>query len=198
MSCEEHYKHLVSVIKNLNLKNITVMVGRNGSGKSLIGSQLAFKVRRELNHSLPHASMRLRTESNASMGALSSMCQDLGHLATSFNTISMIKNVVEMVINGNKKYLVIDEPEIGIGEELLLGLIDYLNEKIEVFREKGIGCLIITHRRDVVRLLKKDAFVDLDGKTEEEWVNRPTIKRSIEEFEKDANDLFEFIQNKEK
>lgn len=195
---EDHFDYLVDVLSNLKYDKITIITGSNASGKSLITSQATFEYRRLFNHALPHTSMRLRTENNPSMGALSSMCHDLSWLATSTSTIHSIKNVVDMVLTHDKKCLVIDEPEIGVGEELILGLIDYINDKIKIFKERNIGCIIVTHRREVVKLIDKDYFINLDGLSEEQWMNRGVVKRSLESFEKDADELFMFIRDKNK
>lgn len=195
---EEHFQYVSDIMNDIDLSKKTILTGFNGSGKSLIASQLQFRVKEEFKHNLIHTSMRLRTDTNPSMGALAGIGRDCNWLATSYNTISSIKTTINMVLKNNHKYIVIDEPEIGIGDELLLGLIDHLNERFDEFTEKGIGCLIVTHRKDVVNMLKKDAFFNLGGLTEEEWLNRPITKKSIEDFEKESSEFFNYIKSKSK
>ena len=125
------------------------------------------------------------------MGALSSMAHDLEWLATSKNTL----HGIEMIFSDRYKpdYIIIDEPEIGMGEELQLGLAEWLNEKIA---GTTCGVLVITHSKNIVNYLRHDKFINLEGMNVTEWLNRKPQKISIEDFTKFSDELFEAIRDR--
>lgn len=189
---EQHIDTIGEIADKINLDNITILTGRNAGGKSLIRKILRNNVMTKTGKSkvfIPHASQELRTKSNPEMGALSGMGQDLEWLATSYNTISTI----DQVIDRDADYIIIDEPEIGIGEELQLGLADYINDKL---KDRKCGVLIITHSRSSVRNIKHDDFINLEGMSEDEWLNRTAEKISIEEFKEFSNNLFVAVRDR--
>lgn len=188
----QHIDTIVKIADSINLDNITILTGRNAGGKSLIRKLLAKNVMDKTGKSkvfIPHASQEIRTKSNSEMSALSDMTHDLEWLATSHNTISTINQV----INKDADFIIIDEPEIGIGEELQLGLADYINEKL---KDRKCGILIITHSRLSVKNIKHDDFINLEGMSEDEWINRSVEKISVEDFQKFSNGLFITIRDR--
>ena len=96
-----------------------------------------------------------------------------------------------MIQSKNADYIVIDEPEIGLGEELQLGLIDYLNDVL-----KGRGVLVICHSRIIAKGLRFDNFINLEGVTFDQWINREPEKISIDEFKAFASGLFSAVRNR--
>lgn len=189
---EQHIDSICELADKINLDNITILTGRNAGGKSLVRKLLRQNVMDKTGKSkvfIPHASQEVRTKSNPEMGGLSSMAHDLEWLATSDNTISTI----DKVIVDNADYIIIDEPEIGIGEELQLGLADYINEKL---RDRKCGVLIITHSRTSVKNIKHDNFINLEGMTEDEWLNRTPEKISVEDFKKFSSGLFIAVRDR--
>lgn len=191
---EQHIDNLVDIVNDIDINEITILTGSNASGKSLVRRLLQPTLTKKLGRKIiiPHSSMQLRTEVNSSMGALSSASHDLSWLATSDSTIGMIKRV--LAHEGD--YHVIDEPELGVGEELQLGLIDFINDKIKQFKLENKGILIITHSRLIVSKLNHDVFINIDGMNYDEWLNRIAIKRSLEEFEVSSRELFKCIRNR--
>lgn len=119
---EDYLDSLVDIIDSIDPTKITILTGRNAGGKSLIRKLMFTKIRKLSGKDkvrIPHASQQLRTEVNPDLGALGSFAHDLEWLATSTSTISNIEKVLK---EEDADYLVIDEPEIGVGEELQLGL----------------------------------------------------------------------------
>lgn len=188
---EEYIDNLAEILYNdIDATKITILTGRNAGGKSLIRKQLVFPISKQLGKekvNIPHASQQLRTDSQPELGGLSGFAHDLPWLATSDSTIHTIEQVFKS--KETCDYMVIDEPEIGLGEELQLGLCDYMNEQIEECKKIGKGVLIICHSRLIVKNLTHDTFINLEGMSEDEWLNREPIKISLEEFKKFANDL---------
>lgn len=191
-SSHEEYIDYIADIKVVSDK-VTILTGKNASGKSLIRKLLNTSVAKDLGKTkvfIPHASQEIRTKDNPEMGALSSMTHDLEWLATSQNTIHSI----DMVFNSkNPDFIVIDEPEIGLGEELQLGIAEYLNEKI---KSVTCGVLIITHSKHIVKNLIHDEFINLEKMNETEWLNREIKPVSVEEFKEYAESLFVAIRDR--
>ncbi|SRR6266403_5798841 len=191
----ENFDEHINYISNIKISHdkVTILTGRNASGKSLIRKLLSTNLEQVLNKKkvhIPQASQEIRTKSNPMMGALSTMCHDLDWLATSDNTIHTIDSVFKQT---NPDFIVIDEPEIGLGEELQVGLAQYLNEKI---KEVNCGILVITHSKHIVSNLKHDEFVNLEKMTESEWFNREIKPVNVDDFKKYASGLHRAIQDR--
>lgn len=188
---DDYIDNLLNIINIIDTSKVTILTGRNAGGKSLIRKQLSIKLRERLGRKvfIPHASQQLRTEVNSERMGLT---QDLEWLATSSSTI----NLIQRVFNQSKAdYIVIDEPEIGVGEELQLGLCDYINEKL---KNRTCGILIICHSRIMVKNIVHDNFINLEGLSEQEWLNRVPKKISVEEFELFSSGLFFAIRDRQK
>lgn len=199
------YKRLQDTFQDLNVEGVTILTGNNGSGKSLIRKQLPFAFQNlyELDDIsktrgwILSTSMDARTSSNPEWGGLSSIMNDTSWIATSQNTFHSINSMLKAVETSDKcKYIVIDEYEIGCSEETIVALAEFINKKIQKLLEdkKIIGAMIITHSRLGVEHIKFDHFVNLEGKTYEEWKNREIIPTDLEEL--DANELFYYIRDK--
>jgi ABC-type Mn2+/Zn2+ transport system ATPase subunit len=191
----ENLEQYIDFITNIKISHdkVTILTGRNASGKSLIRKLLNSYLEEVLNKKkvlVTHSSQEIRTKSNPSMGALGSAAHDLPWLATSHNTIHTIDVAFKYE---NADYIVIDEPEIGIGEELQLGLADYLNEKIMSVK---CGVMVITHSKHIVKNLKHDDFINLENMSEDEWLNREIKPVSVEEFKKFASLMHSAIQDR--
>ena len=195
---KKHVDGLVSIMENIPSKGVSVLTGSNGSGKSLIRTQFIFYLARRKNKEakdmrgeLGSVSMQLRTSSNPEWGALSGAMRDTEWIPTSLNTFDLIKGLLEK----DFPFVIIDEPEIGMGEELIMSLCDYLNQELAKYPKRGF--LIITHNRYLVENLKYENFFNCDGlKTKEEWLNRPLKKANLKILEE--NKLFDYIRNKNK
>jgi hypothetical protein len=198
------YSRITEAFIKINLTGVTILTGNNGSGKSLIRKQLPFKLRDHYNLSdvketqgmMKSTSMDLRTSSNPEWGGLSGIMQDTGWIATSQNTLSLIKGVIKSISESDKtKYLVIDEYEIGCSEETIVALARYINAQIlQLIQEKKImGAMIITHSRLGIKEFSWDNFVNLEGLDYDSWINREVIPTDLEQLDK--NELFSYIQN---
>jgi hypothetical protein len=195
---EAHVDGLVDIMNKIPSKGVTILTGSNGSGKSLIRNQFIFQLAKRAGIDIKNykgkigsVSMQKRTESNPEWSALSSCMHDTSWTPTSLNTIDLID---ELLIK-DFEYYVIDEPEIGMGEEVVMSLVDYLNDKISEHSERGY--LVITHNRYIVENLNADNFFNCDGiKTKEEWINRPLVKADLKILKE--NKLFDYIRDKNK
>jgi ABC-type Mn2+/Zn2+ transport system ATPase subunit len=190
---ESYIDYLIEVSESIKQNEVTILTGRNAGGKSFIRKLLGGSIGKQLNKekvSIPHASQELRTNTNPNLGALSGFAHDLEWLATSDNTISTIKNCLKQT---KMDFLVLDEPEIGLGEELQLGLMNYLNGKL---KKLHCGVLIITHSKNTVKHLKHDKFINLEKMTEEEWLNREIKPLRLDDFKQFSTNLFTTIRDR--
>lgn len=183
---------ILDTMDNIDLSKITVLTGSNGSGKSLIRKQIGFRVDSELSGKVKSISMDTRTQSNPNWGALSSSMHDSEWIATSQNTLSLIRGLENSIKKeSNAAYVILDEFEIGCSEETILALTEVINNL-----NLKIGILIITHSRVAVSNLTFDNFVNLDGMKKEDWLTRKLIPTNLEELE--ANQLFSAIRDRSK
>jgi hypothetical protein len=148
--------------------------------------------------------MEASTASRLDFYALSSIMHDLPWTATSVNTISLIRNLCNSLLDKpsekikDKRFIVLDEIELGLSEEVLLGLCEYLNDIFDKIKDSTLGILIITHNRDVPQILNHDMFLNLEGLTEGEWLNREIRPISLDDLEKWSKALFGGIKKREK
>jgi len=202
----EKYDRIIKVFKNFDPEGITILTGNNGSGKSLLRKQLPFAFRQYfgLDHvnktkgMIASTSMEARTNSNPEWGALSGMMQDTEWIATSQNTFNLIHELLDAVEKGKSKYVVIDEYEIGCSEETILAIAKYISSRLKkMIAEKRImGALIITHSRIGVKNIEHDHFVNMEGLSEKEWINRKIVPTDLDAL--DTNELFFYIRDRQK
>ena len=200
---KETYDRLIDGFASLELDGITIMTGSNGSGKSLIRKQLPFAMKerldlddaKETRGMIQSTSMDARTGSNPEMGALSGMMRDTDWFATSQNTLHSLDGLFDNGIGDKTKYIVIDEFEIGCGEETILALTQHINKKLKslIKNKKIMGAMIITHSRLGVQNLNHNEFINLDGMTEEEWLNREVVPTDLKKLKE--NELFYYIRD---
>lgn len=186
---EEYIDYLVSVLDSIDTSKVTILTGKNGSGKSLIRKQLGLRLSSDKKN-MKSISMNLRTSSNTSFGALGSIGQDLEWMATSNSSYTLIQKLFKS-IDEKTDYICLDEFEIGCSEETVLALTNYINNQLSSL---NIGCLIITHSRLAVDNLNADEFINLEGKTKDEWLSREIIPTNLDDLS--SADLFRAIRNR--
>lgn len=205
-NASEHLDHIIDICRNTDfLHKTTILTGSNGSGKSLIRKMISGKIGKELesegktdidlSHIVSSISMEFRTYNDPMWSGLNFARHDAPENPTSLETFRFISGL----LNNSERYLVIDEPEIGMAEELQLLLCNFINEKLPALDTFGI--LIITHSRTIVNNILHDQFINLDGLTEQQWVNRvPQLPNyTLDEFEKRSHQLYlEVVKRSEK
>jgi len=193
MDVAAQYERIVDVFQAIPLDGtISVLTGRNGSGKSLIRSQLGGRTRKDHDGKcVVHTSMALRTGTHSNMGGLGCMVRDVDWNPTSYETLKSIQTAIRS-IRGN--YLSLDEIEIGCARETVMGIVKWLNKNLRKGIKDSLGCLVITHSEYVVENLDYDQFFNLDGfETAEEWISREVKPTNLDELEKDSRELFGFV-----
>jgi hypothetical protein len=122
--------------------------------------------------------------------------RDMGEHPTSVSTIGFINTISNSIHGG---FLVLDEIEIGCGEETIMGLVEWLNSNLRERLKGTLGCMVITHSRFVVENLDYDHWFSLDGfETAEDWLNREIVPTDLEQLKKDSNELFWYVSSRSK
>lgn len=130
---DEHIDKLLDVINSIKENRLTVIVGANGTGKSLIRKQLNIRLIKDYDehrNMVRHISQQLRTELRSDMGALACIGMDSPTDPTSISSYDLINSVMNYDMESKKYYIVLDEAEIGMSEESILGLLNYLDSKV--------------------------------------------------------------------
>jgi predicted ATPase len=201
-----HIDHILDVMQEIEPNKVTILTGGNALGKSLIRKQLVFSLDKKLTdlgiehdkrHMVASTSMQLRTESRPEWGGLSSAMHDLPWCSTADSSVHCIKELLRDD-RTEKRFYVIDELEIGMSREVQVGVAQFINEKMDQLLEKSWGLLIITHSADVVKAIKHDKFINIEGLTEEEWLNRDVEPLDPEVLNKWAVELFCAVRDREK
>ena len=195
----KHINHILDICDSIPVDKITILTGGNALGKSLIRKQLAFYISNKkdipANKAVISVSMQTRTESRPEYSALSDMNHDLPWCSTSDSTINLLNG---MLSHAKNKFIVIDELEIGMSREVQTGACNMLNEKFPDILKNNYGILVITHSEDVVKNLKHDNFINIEGMSEEQWLTRDIIPVDPSDLETLATALFKAVRDREK
>jgi len=205
---DNHIDNLLDVLDGIEIGKVTVLTGGNATGKSVIRKLLTSKIMETLgtgNRSVVSSvSMQLRTGTPDSLlgSGLDSMMRDVPWSSTSEHTVTLLdgmtKNFTEDLEDCKKRFLVIDELEIGMSKELQLGTCLWLNDVISKILKNTYGILIITHSDIVVSNIKHDKFINIEGMSEEEWLNREIKPVSPEDLRNWSSALHRAIAAREK
>ena len=193
-----HIDSLIEIAESIELGKLTILTGSNGSGKSVIRKLLPTRIQAKLGKDSPER--LVSSLSFMSRAGLNSMCginflRDSEWTSTGDNTVHLLKSI----INHDERFIVLDEVELGMGEELQLAAANYINSVKDEVLKKSYGLLVITHSRIVAKTLKEDAFFNIDGiKTKEEWLNREIVPTDLDQFEEDCDELFVAIRDRSK
>lgn len=194
----KHIDRLIKIAESIELGKLTILTGSNGSGKSVIRKLLPTRIQEKLGKDSPER--LVSSLSFMSRCSLNSMCginflRDSEWTSTGDNTVHLLKSVV----NHDERFIVLDEVELGMGEELQLSIANYINSIKDEVLKKSYGLLVITHSRIVAKTLKEDAFFNIDGiETKEEWLNREIVPTDLDQFEEDCDELFVAIRDRSK
>lgn len=205
---DKHINNILDVIDEIQEGKITVIVGNNGVGKSLIRKQLHFKWQRKYGERKSYiraVSMQQRTENrSADWGALGSMLHDDETSPTSLWTYYLIKNTFQLD-DTKKYYYVFDELELGMSKETILSVLNKIAEQVPEFLEKSLGILVITHSGFVadyfMENFKCDFFNIGFGAVEKNynaWKNRKLVGVDLDWLEDWSNKLYHRINERSK
>lgn len=202
MDYEKQIDRIKECSSLIEIGKITVLTGKNGSGKSLlrklIASHLAEKLGTDPSHTVASVSMESRTNKKTDFSAFNALGIDDPSNPTSseslYNIDSLRKSIDEEKVS-TYRYLVIDEPEIGMGEEMVAALVIKLNNMFNPLPKGCHGVLLITHNRYMVKNMSGE-FINMEGMSREEWLNREIIPVDIKQFEDDSLGLYRAINKR--
>ena len=209
-NCEERAEQIKQMADKIELGQITLLTVSNGSGKSLIRQQIRFRVAKKLGGDCDplkitaDISMAKRASSIPSLGALSGIFMDEPTDPTSLCSYSNVETLLNTFVRNtesSKRYLVLDEPEIGMTKESQLGLALLIKENVEALLQKTYGVLIISNSEYFIsRLANIGVFLNMDGyESVDEWANRTIIPTDFSKLSKESSDLYRyFVENKKK
>lgn len=171
---ESHLDDILEILENLDLTKGTILTGNNGTGKSLIRNNLSGFIDDKIDGEIKAVSMDLRTRSGFGISS------EMPTLSTSQNTFNLIQGVLSQIKKSEKQnYLILDEFEIGCSEETILAISLFLEKEL---KDLNVGWMIITHSRIAVQNISSNYFINLQGLTKEEWLNREIVPIDLEEL----------------
>lgn len=192
---EKALDNIFDALDKIKVGEITILTGDNGTGKSLIRKVIGSAIAKQLDgERVPVAdiSMERRTGLHAELGGGGVFLRDTEWLATSQNSLSFLRGILNSV---KGRYVVLDEPEIGMSVSLQASISEWLKNKLPDVLKDNEGVLIITHSAELVRRLREiSSFVNLQGLTVDEWLNMPPTVIDLDEFEAKCSALHSLLQ----
>lgn len=193
---QEAYENILDALDQIKTGQVTILTGDNGTGKSLIRKVLCSSLRNQENDDtikIADISMEKRTGLHAGLGGGGVFLRDVEWVATSDNSLSFLYSLLNSAKN---RYLVLDEPELGMSQDLQKSIGIYLSKRIPETMKENRGMLIITHSREFVRSLSVEhVFVNLQKKSEEEWLNESAKEIDLDDFRKKCDALFNLLRD---
>ena len=153
--------------------HVLVVTGGNASGKSFLRRLLRTKLKIQKIEAID-----LSQEGRSSGGFVSCMVYgDESRSSTgSLSAHTFIAGMNTSRNRKNKHVIIWDEPEIGMGEELQLGTVQWLFDELKKWPSELQGVVLLTHSRYFVQAAFKhqgSKWYNLEGhKTPESWLNR--------------------------
>lgn len=188
-----HIDRILQVLHSIQPHRLTILTGPNASGKSLIRKQLTYYLMDSLG--LPRdkpcvASISLSSRMSRSDGVPNLFYEDAEE-ATSVNSIRLLKAVLKT----SDRYLVFDEPEIGMSEETQLATALFLNDKKKELLDRNLGILLITHSRVIAANIDNDDFLSVDPQytSKEAWLNRTLVPTDLSTLPTESVELYRAI-----
>lgn len=189
--------NIIDAIDKIQFGKIIILTGENGSGKSLIRKLLPYQLKDKNGGELvkvASTSMDRRTGLHSEMGGAGVFCRDTEWVATSENSFSFIRQIINSV---KDRFVVIDEPEIGMSDTLKISVGHWLNKKLPDLLANNKAVMIITHSKDLIKQITCEYdFINIQGLTKEEWMNEVPKMIDIDEWSERNTELFKALQKR--
>lgn len=192
---DKHIDSIIELAKSVEKGKVTILTGPNGYGKSFIRKVIGM---RNSKYDFPKAasiSMEMRCNAKEDYSALKSIMMEKGDDASSNHTYYMVSSLFK---SATDRYLIIDEPEIGMGAEMLLGLIEFMRGEIDKQKAEGkfLGLMFITHSTFFIDNMPHDEFLNLEGMTYDQWKNRPIKAINPDKLAAWCSDMWRAIEKR--
>lgn len=157
---------------------IAIVTGPNASGKSIVRRLFSYKCE-QANIAKMHFSQQARSTSGFQRAFVYGGSEDED--ATGQISCNAIVAAFRNMRKWEQEHVAIyDEPELGLSEEVQLGVAEFMRDQFQDWPPKCLGFIVMTHSRYIVRALKdlpETAFVNLGGQynTADEWLARPIV-----------------------
>ena len=193
---QEAYENILDALDQIKTGHVTILTGDNGTGKSLIRKVLCSSLRNQENDDtikIADISMEKRTGLHAGLGGGGVFFRDVEWVGPCATSLSFLYSLLN---SAKDRYLVLDEPELGMSQDLQKSIGIYLSKRIPETMKENRGMLIITHSREFVRSLSVEhVFVNLQKKSEEEWLNESAKEIDLDDFRKKCDALFNLLRD---
>jgi predicted ATPase len=191
-NAEDRIARIVDVRDSIDTGKVTILTGGNGSGKSFIRKQMQLICKED---SIPcwAVSMDQRAGFDSNGTGMMAFSRDCEWLPTSVNTLDRMRDF------GTKTrgtFGILDEIELGMSEESQYGVALYINKQLEEFRKNNKGLLIITHSKYIARYVDADEFINIEGMTKQEWLDREIVPTDFDSLDRDSSELFRALQDR--
>lgn len=189
--------NILDAIDKIKFGRVIILTGDNGSGKSLIRKLIPRQLS-DLNGGedvkVATTSMDKRAGIDANIGGLSVFNRDCEWLATSNNSFSVLKGIVG---NTKDRFVIIDEPEIGMSESLQMSVGRWLDDRLPEVIERNKCVMIITHSKRLVEQIRSDHdFINIQGLSEREWLDKEPEMINLEDWEKHNLEMYRALQKR--
>lgn len=207
INLDEHIEQLINLREKICLNEVTILTGDNATGKSVIRKTLWQHINdllgiKEEKSFVSDISMERRTALHPGLGGGGVFLRDCGWTPTSMETYRFIKGIFQNLNDDNdkisKRFIVLDEPEIGASKEVQKAFAKYINNFYDKIHDnnKCYGLLVITHSDEIIKNLKCDNFLNIQGLTKEEYLNREIKDIDLEEIDEFSLNLFKAIRDR--
>lgn len=194
---EQAIENIISAADKIEFGRIIILTGENGSGKSLLRKLIPHQLKHKNNDEVvkvASTSMDSRTGLHSGLGGGGVFLRDTEWIATSDNSFYFIKSLLNSV---KDRFVVIDEPEIGMSESLRMSLGHWLNKRLPEVLENNLAVMVITHSKEIVReITAEHDFINIQGLTEEEWLDKKPEMIDLDAWEKRNDELFKALQSR--
>lgn len=170
-------------------KDILLVTGENAGGKSLacfLIKHLALNFAKEdkVDLEVMDIGMHRRTESGIQRGM---MFGDEKTSSTGEVSTSVMKNGISNSRNRKRPhYLILDEPDIGVGEGYHNSIGTFLTEYATTLPERCLGFVVVTHSRKIAKHLIEAGASSLrlggDLRDISDWIKDGDLEKSLDEL----------------
>jgi ABC-type multidrug transport system ATPase subunit len=173
---------------DINPYKLVLVTGDNASGKTVIRRTYGSRARK-LGLQVGYIANDSRAGANDNPIAHLMIYGSEDEESTGAITCKSVTGIFKAVKEWDDNVVIIDEPELGLGEEAQLGMGLFLKQAIDELEDSTKKVIICTHSRQIISVLADvpHTFINVGWKykTAHEWLNRkivPIMPDEVEQF----------------